>query len=399
MFRDYYISNINREVQTKAVSPVKPVSDRLPALDLARCVAMFMMIQGHVLFELTHPSYINIHQFPWDIWEFFRGLTAPIFLTVSGAVQVFANKRDEKGNLSKNTIRKRINIASLLILIGYFLVFPASKFYHLLVMPSNGWTGFFQVNILQLIGVSLLLVLVLFVMTKDNKIFGKISFFIGLAILLITPIMHIINWFNYLPEIIAPYISQLKGSIFTIFPFTGFIFIGAAFGSYLKQIPAENRNKTIIRIGLIMGVIFISAGIPLYFYIKAFNINFIEPYKSNTGMAFIRTGCVFSILSLVTILYEKIKKYSKYFSLFGKRALFIYIVHLVILYGSPWTRSIGQVFHQSMPLYLSSVVALIIIAISVGMAYYYDYSVKKNPNMKLFYKYSILTLMAYLIFV
>ena len=110
MFRDYYISNINREIQPKIAVPVKQISDRLPALDLARCVAMLLMIQGHVLFELTAPSYINIHQFPWDIWEFFRGLTAPIFLTVSGAVQVFANKRDENGNLSKNTIHKRINI-------------------------------------------------------------------------------------------------------------------------------------------------------------------------------------------------------------------------------------------------------------------------------------------------
>ena len=399
MFRDYYISNINREIQPKIAVPVKQISDRLPALDLARCVAMLLMIQGHVLFELTAPSYINIHQFPWDIWEFFRGLTAPIFLTVSGAVQVFANKRDENGNLSKNTIHKRINIASLLILIGYFLVFPASKFYHLLVMPSNSWLGFFQVNILQLIGVSLLLILALFLLTKNNKLFGKISFGFAIAIMIMTPLMHMVNWFNYFPEIIAPYISQLKGSIFTIFPFTGFMFLGAAFGAYLKEIPSEKRNMTIIKTGLIVGVVFIIIGIPLYFYIKSMNLHFIEPYKSNTGMAFIRSGCVFLILSLITLLYLRTKKYSKYFSLFGKRALFIYIVHLVILYGSPWTRSIGQIFHQSMPLYLSSLVTLIIMAISVGMAYFYDYTVKRNPNMKLFYKYSILTLMAYMIFV
>ena len=74
---------------------------RLFALDLARLMAMLMMMQGHTLDALVNPQLMDLGTFPWNIWQFMRGLTAPIFLIVSGTVHVFAMKRDEQGAQEK----------------------------------------------------------------------------------------------------------------------------------------------------------------------------------------------------------------------------------------------------------------------------------------------------------
>ena len=93
-------------------------SQRITALDMARFLAMIMMVQGHTIDALASRDFLDIHFFPWNVWDFLRGFTAQIFLIVSGMVQVFANKRLENGKLKPETIKKRITIATILIIIG-----------------------------------------------------------------------------------------------------------------------------------------------------------------------------------------------------------------------------------------------------------------------------------------
>lgn len=360
---------------------------------------MIMMIQGHVIHELTLPAQLDLNIFPWNIWEFFRGLTAPVFLVVSGAVQVFANKRDSNGAITTTVIRKRFTMALILLGIGYFLVFPASKLYHLLVMPWTSWQHFFQINILQLIGITLLFVLLLFVIIRNTKVLGYTSLALSILVFAFTPTVHLYDWFSVLPEYIAPYLSQQNGSIFTIFPFTGFMLFGVAFGCYLKLSTPDKRNKLIVKSGLILGTLFLIIGLPTYYYIKSQHFFFIEPFKGNTGMSLIRLGCVMYIISGITLLYEHVKKWSSYYSLFGRRALFVYVIHLILLYGSPWITSIGQSYHQAMPLWLSVPIALFILISSFWLAYMYDYIVERNPDFPIFFRYSTIFLFLYLLYI
>ena len=143
-------------------------SNRLASLDLARVLAMLMMIQGHTIYATANPSLIDTSIWYWDIWSFLRGFTAPVFLTVSGAVHVFANKRDEYGRLSNQVAIRRINIALLLLFVGYMLVFPAGRIYDVFFVEHKYWLNFYKVNILQLFGSTLLLALALFYIYKKE---------------------------------------------------------------------------------------------------------------------------------------------------------------------------------------------------------------------------------------
>ncbi|MBP7094033.1 MAG: DUF1624 domain-containing protein, partial [Candidatus Kapabacteria bacterium] len=104
--------------RSKSTHTVVP-DGRLYALDLARFLAMLFMMQGHVLDTLVSPAVIDITQAPWNIWHWIRGLTAPVFLMVSGAVHVFATKRDAHGRVREDVMGKRIRWAITIMGLGY----------------------------------------------------------------------------------------------------------------------------------------------------------------------------------------------------------------------------------------------------------------------------------------
>lgn len=374
-------------------------SQRLSGLDLARIIAMIMMIQGHVIYELTNPALIDLTVFPWNVWNFMRGLTAPLFLTVSGIVQVFANKRDNLGYLPKKTISRRISVALTLIFIGYLLVFPAEKIFHLPFIENTVWAYFFQVNVLQMIGVSLLIVLLLFKVTRNDKQLGILSLSSSVLIFALTPVVYLIDWYNFLPIPIAAYLTISKGTLFPIFPYTGFMLAGIAIGIYLKSIPKEERYERIVKLAPIIGVAFIGFSFIVSSFFSHFGNFYPDVTKADPGTSILRLGCVLIFISLVSVIYLFTTKYSQYYSILGKRALFVYVGHLILLYGIPWIPSIGRLKSGAFSLEFTIPFAILIILTSLSAAYFYEVSIANNIKRKILFRYSLTALIAYLLFV
>ncbi|MEJ5286117.1 MAG: hypothetical protein CH6_4365 [Candidatus Kapaibacterium sp.] len=377
-------------------------SQRLVFLDLMRVIAMVMMILGHSFFDLVRPNYVDISQFPWNIWDFVRGLTAPVFLVVSGIVQVFANKRIE-GKLPKEIVYKRLRTALLLIFLGYFLYFPVQKAFHIFFQSKNTLIPFFQVNILQLIGVTLIWVLFYFLVTKNNRQLGVVSLVTGIAIFVLTPVVHLVDWFKILPIWLAPYFSLEKGSYFTIFPFSGFLFLGIAFGTYLERFSLEERAEIIIKKGLEYGAILLPIGILTFFFINSFNFSFYDVFKANTGMSLIRLSLVLILLASLVWLYQKYLvnfPWIKQISLtLGKNSLFVYIVHLVILYGLPWYPSFASIYYRKFGIAESFALSFLVVIISFTLVFLYEKFMSERKLLKYYFKYGTITLLFLLLFI
>lgn len=378
------------EIPPKDFNPQQGVSSRLAALDLARCLAMFLMVQGHVVFQITDPETLNPSGTVHLIWSFIRGLTAPVFLLVSGAVQVFANKRDEiTGRVKPKHITRRVITALMLIGMGHLLTFPAHRLFHLPFIDSLSWLKYFQVNILQLIGVSILLLLFIFILIKSDKLFFYVTLSIGLLIFFLTPLVRAIDMYNYLPDFIAAYFSKKHGSIFTIFPFTGFLFIGAAFGTLIKFRQPELRLNFILKFSLIAGIIISALSYPVSYYLNSSQYSLIHVNETNSGLQILRLGLVFIFLFFTVLLYRKTTRFSGWYSLFGKRALFVYVIHLLMIYGTPWNISFGQIFQNSVPIYLSLPIAWVVILLSAILVWFYDYTTRKSNDNLLLYRYAV----------
>ncbi len=370
-------------------------SQRLDYLDLMRVIAMMMMILGHSFFDLAQPNLYSITIFPWNIWEFLRGLTAPIFLFISGTVQVFANKRIE-GKVSNDIVTKRIKTALFLIFLGYFLNFPVQKAFHIFFVDKSTLIPFLQVNILQLIGLTLIWLLLYFIFTKNNIKLGVISFFTGIIIFGLTPFVHLIDWYQFLPMPIAPYFSLNKGSYFPIFPFSGFLFLGAAFGTYLEKFPLQYRAKVIIKKGFLFGFISLALGIPLYFIIDSLHLPFYDPNKGNPGMSVIRLSLVLLLLSALVAFYEKFLNKIQFVRssarTLGKNALIVYIVHIFILYGLPWYPGLATLFPRQFGILESFALSFLVMFLSFGIIFEFEKFASQRKILKPLFKYGFVSI-------
>lgn len=399
----YQFSNfvfINNPHLKKIVMNTQKIhTNRVPSLDFARILAMLMMIAGHTFFSLINPYAININEFPWSWWEFLRGATAPIFLTVSGIAQVFANKRDQHGKLNPQTSQKRLKNALMLIAIGYLLMFPANKIYDIPFIPTQQLAGFFAVNILQLIGVTLLLVLLLFQLTRNDKQLFIASLTIGIALILFTPVSQFINWFNILPYALANYFDYTHGSYFGIFPFSAYVFIGVALGTLLKKVPSEQRIDYIIKYSFYSIPIFVILGFLShkieYPYIK----DLFAPYRASIGMIFYRYALVAMMFVITGLLSKKLYDYYEYFTFFGQKALYVYIVHIFILYGSAVTPGLTYFFAETTSIALALANIPIVIIGTILLTYILHKLIETSKQFTVAYKFSITAYLIYLLFI
>ena len=93
---------------------------RHPALDGARGFAVMAMVLGHALDALLAPAARLLPEvkFYWAL----RGITAPLFLLVSGWAVVAA--LDNRPEAARATYGRRVRRALLLLLLGYLLHWP-----------------------------------------------------------------------------------------------------------------------------------------------------------------------------------------------------------------------------------------------------------------------------------
>lgn len=374
-------------------------SSRLTSLDLTRLFAMLMMMQGHALFALADPNAMDMSETSWQIWNFLRGITAPIFLFVSGVVHIFANKRQADGRLSKDKIKKRIKVSVVVIAIGYLLVFPSSKIYDLLYLGDGAWQVFFQVNVLQMFGVSLLLLLLHYIVTRNEKQLGILSLVTALVIIVASPFVHTVRWFEYLPEMFGAYLTAEHGSIFPIFPFSAYLFLGSAFGAWLKSVAPEKRTQFLLKYCWMLGLPLIAAGYPLMKYFSSMDFPFVDVMRVNPGLFFIRTGAVLIVISLMTLLYTFTKNMSYYYSLFGKRAIYIYVIHLFLIYGTPIFPGFYKFYRSGLSLEWAVFCAGLITLTTLMITYIYDRSVDRYVRAQVFLRYFVTAYLIYLFFI
>ena len=388
--------------QGTATSTTRRVTkaNRLFVFDLARFIAMVMMMQGHVLDALVSPAELNINVFPWNIWHFIRGLTAPVFLLISGAVFVFAAKRDESGRLTNATVWKRTRWAMTIMLVGYMLMFPANRIFDLYFVPAEIWKNFFQVNILQLTGAALILLTLVARLTRSHEQFGKVSLMIAAGIALLTPFIHNTDVRTFMPEAFAAYFSYTNGSLFPIFPFAAYSFAGAAIGAFLLKYKGEERLTVMKKHFAPLGAAVLAGGLLLAELVKI--TPFIPEhdfYRMDPGFTMIRSGIVLIVLAAISHLYAATRRFENIYAMYGQKALHIYVGHLILLFGTPWFGSIGRYHIKDMPLADGLLIALAVIAACLGGVYLLETAKKKISNGEKILRFSGALIMAYLLLV
>jgi acyltransferase len=134
---------------TRAGQTARP---RLAALDAARALGVLAMVMGHTLDAVLSPA---ARQTPAMVqyWHA-RGLTAPLFLLVSGWAVTLAISRS--GARGWDVPRGRVRRVALLLFIGYALRWPGWAIERFAAGDRDIWSHFLAFDALHTIALSLL---------------------------------------------------------------------------------------------------------------------------------------------------------------------------------------------------------------------------------------------------
>lgn len=319
-----------------------------------------MMLQGHFIHTFLDPIHKDLSNEFYSVWYYFRGITAPIFFTVSGFVFTFILLKSKEKKQEKYRIIKGFKRGLQLIVIGYLIRIPV------VLLIFGGFNKYYLiVDVLQCIGLSLILIIAQYLFSfKKVFYFSTITFFWGTLIFLFEPYYRNIN-FESIPTFLSNYISKKNGSIFTILPWFGYINFGAFIAClFYLNIDKKYFKKMIISIFLILGAILIlysSEFLMLLYQITKINL-FCEVAYFN--YLFSRLGDVLIFFGVVYLFENFLKK--PIILKIGKNTLPIYVVHFIVLYGTTFQFGLTNIVSKNLTP-LQSIIGAILFLISISI--------------------------------
>jgi uncharacterized membrane protein len=340
---------------------------RVIFIDLMRAIAVLQMVQGHTVDVLLAQQFRSTELPVYAVWHFLRGMTAPIFMFTAGTVFIYLFRSVKKPFKENYRLKKGIKRALLLIFLGYMLRYPTWALFDFSNVTPDKWQMFFTVDVLQLIGVSLLILLLILFISEKLKLEFVASFTIfSVLIFFSSPFIDQINWLSIFPSPIAAYFYSGTGSLFPLFPWSGYVVAGGVLGSYLAQNPRVFKTSRFSLLLAIFGAAFTFIALTSDVILKYMQIDIANP-QTEPNTIFFRMGFVLLLTALVSYVSLNVNRIPQIIILAGRNTLLIYIVHLVILYGSAWSPGINMVWGYSFSGWESFFAALIMIALMIAM--------------------------------
>ena len=302
---------------------------RLYFIDAMRAWAILMMLQGHFVDGLLDPLFRDPESPLYITWKYFRGITAPVFFTVSGFIFTYLLIRVPQTGLENPRIKKGVRRGLQLLFIGYLLRLNLFGLF-----KGELYDAFYLVDVLHCIGLSILCIIGVYLLTYERK-----KFLFPLVLLGITCVLFAFEpiykaWtYPFIPEALANYFTKANGSVFTIIPWLGY----TAFGGFLSLLFTRYKDYRNLYPVAIAGSAVL--GLTLIYYSSDAFLSlsrwtgielFAAIYFNN--YLFIRLGDVLVVFAIF-MLFRQFLTNNTVLKI-GQNTLSIYVIHFVILYGS-----------------------------------------------------------------
>ena len=340
---------------------------RLYFIDAMRAWAILMMLQGHFIDGLLDNIYRDPNNMVYGIWKYFRGITAPVFFTVSGFIFTYLLIRVPQTGLDNPRIKKGVRRGIQLLIIAYLLRLNLFGLFKGMLYNS-----FFLVDVLHCIGLSILGIIGVYLLTQKGKkyIFPVTLLAISILVFAFEPIYK--TWdLSFMPTALANYFSKANGSVFTVFPWIGY----AAFGGFLSILFTKFKDvRNLYNIAIPMAAL---SGLLLIFYSSSLFVIlskwtgvqlFADIYFNN--YLFIRLGDVLVVFALFMLFRQFLK--DRTVLRIGQNTLSIYVIHFIILYGSFTGLGLYRFFNHSLSPEIVIPSALLFMLVCSYLALLYD---------------------------
>ncbi|SNZ00122.1 acyltransferase family protein [Flagellimonas pacifica] len=359
-------------------------TNRLFFIDAMRAWAILMMLQGHFIDGLLDPIFRDRENIVFNIWLYFRGITAPVFFTVSGFIFTYLLIRVPQKGFDNPRVKKGIKRGLQLLLIGYLLRMNLFGF-----LSGNIYDSFYLVDVLHCIGLSILALIGVYLLTIQKKkyLFPLLLLSITILLFLFEPLYK--QWsFSFLPDAIANYFTKANGSVFTIIPWLGYATLGGFFSILFTQFKNYRYLYPVaITLASFVGFTLILYSSDGFVYLhKLTGIELFKLIEMNNYL-FIRLGDVFVVFAVFMLLRQFMM--NKTVLKIGASTLSIYVIHFIILYGSFTGLGLYRFFNHSLnPMIVISGAILFMVACTYLALKYHQHETEVKANISLGMNYT-----------
>lgn len=314
----------------------RPTNHRRGYLDWLRGIAVLVMIEAHTFDSWTRLSDRHSTAYAWSM--IVAGFGAPAFLFLAGvAIALAAGSRQRRG-LSDREVTRRAFRRGLEIFVLAFLF----RLQAWIISGGALAATLLKVDILNVMGLAMLAGAALWVFGRNGPTRALLMVGAAVAVAMLTPIVRESTLVGWLPDPVEWYVRAAPGrSNFTLFPWAGFLLGGGAIGVWLDHARTPEAERR-VNLGL--------AGIGLALALGGYAASFLPPiyasssfWTSSPTFFFLRLGVL--ILALpVAYLWNGLWRGWSPIREFGVASLFVYWIHVEMVYGSP-----SAPIHKALP--------------------------------------------------
>lgn len=298
------------------------VKPRLHFLDWVRGLAALIMLQGHVFDAFAQGDQRTTSEF--ILSQFIGGMPPAIFLFLTGVTLAF---------LMESQNRKELSIREKIFGVAYrarYLLILAILFrlqMWLFGLPKSSITDILKVDILNCMGVSILLMLPLTLLKRMDRV--RWGIFAGLGLAVVSPLLANADW-SRTPEILQSYLVPGSNG-FPLFPWAAFLAFGVATGTALKIASTRDLGRFAQWCAIGGGVLIFTcqhfSNLPYSVYSQS---NF---WIDSPWLVFIKTGIIMVMLSFAYLWTTHVAPGWSFVRQLGMTSLLVYWVHTELVYG------------------------------------------------------------------
>ena len=302
---------------------MKPPSQRLLYLDWVRGIAAVTMLQGHVFHSFLRNDLRNGG--PYVMSQFVGGMPPAVFLFLLGVTFAFLmDSQERKG------VPPLGRWVAALHRSGY--LFAAAFAFRLQLwlfsIDKSPWTDLLRVDILNCMGLALLVLSVMAVFRTVERI--RLCAVLGLAIAGISPLISGMDW-SWAPSLVHNYVVP-DHNWFSFFPWAAFVPFGMSAGSIIRRLKPEDVPQTMQwfawgGVAVAFGAWTLS-NTPLSIYSNS------DFWLNSPALILIKLGVVMMLIAFAWLwnLQTAARDWS-WVRQFGMTSLLVYWVHIELVYG------------------------------------------------------------------
>ncbi len=353
---------------------IRRPGSRILFVDFFRVIAVFLMVQGHVFRALAGKA-LQATGF-WNVHEFIHGFTAPIFLFGSGLIfMVVTRGHWEEYTHFDTRLWKRLRRYIYFLVVGYWLHLPIFSLSRTVkLMNAQLLTTMTVVDVLHVISLGLILLNFICMIARKPKRMIWILLPLAAASIALAPL--ITNAKIPGPAPLVSWLTTQNGSPFTILPWWGYIFFGAAMGSIFPETSRLKDERRFVLIALAVGCVLLAAGVvTIHFRVRATGTS---PSWS-PEQSLLRIGGVM-ILMCFAWLMERVgvARRCKAAFFLSEDTLIAYVTHLILVYGSVLGPGIEKIIGPTLGIWGLLIVFAGVSIVTVAFTYSWNWLKKEN---------------------